>query len=370
VPYAGVQAVAAILLMFVYYNANGRLRSSINQRYPYNIVHNLLEYQEQHIQLSAERETVPYSAEEVPEQLDVVFILGEAVRADHMQLNGYPRETTPRLAARRNIVSLPNIYSEHTYTSTSVPHILSPADSIHTEMCGTHSSFIRTMKECGFYTAWISNQDNGHTYVSFIHESDTIIFPNASKSVFVFEPWYDEQLLPAMDTLLQSSGPRNLYTLHSIGSHWYYNLHVPEKELFFQPLTTDRVITNNTDEQIINSYDNTVRYMDLVADSIIQRFENRCAIVFYLSDHGEALGENGIYLHAAECDALHRPACFIWYSDSYARLYPEKIEALIFHKDKRYRTDFVYYSILSAAGIAAEGAHEMDIFSFETDDIR
>jgi len=358
-----LHALVVLGLMMAYYHANDRLQSSINQRYPYNIVHSFAEYTRQQQQLSADREVLAYEAIDVQDSLDIVFVLGEAVRADHLQLNGYGRETTPLLAARPNVVSLPHIYSEYTYTTTSVPVIVSPADSLHPERSGTHSSFIRPMQACGFRSAWLSNQDNGRTYVSFIHEADTVIFPNASKSVFVFEPWYDGQLLAPLDSLMARQAARNLYVLHTIGSHWYYNLHVPEAAQVFAPSTTNRVITGNTDEQIRNSYDNTVRYMDIVLDSLIQRLENRCALLIYLSDHGEALGENGNYLHAAETEALHRPACVVWYSDAYAAVFPDKIEALAANKDKRYRTDFLYYSILSAAGIEAEGNGEaVDIF--------
>ena len=369
-PCAWLHALCGIALLWAYYNVNDRLQNSINQRYPYNIAHNLSEYHKQQIQLHSDRSILSYECREIPNCIDVVFVLGEAARADHLQLNGYPRETTPLLAAREHVISFPHIYSEPTYTSTSVPVILSPADSLHPEYSGTHSSFIRVMNECGFSSAWLSNQDNGRTYVSFIHEADTIIFPNASKSVFVFDPWYDEQLLPAMDNLMTSGKARNLYVLHTIGSHWYYNLHVPESYTRFTPATTERVITNNTEEQIINSYDNTILYMDAIMDSVIQRLEDRCAILIYLSDHGEALGENGVYLHAAEDEALHHPACFVWYSDQYARMFPKKIEALIRNKEKRYRTDFLYPSILSAAGIETKEAENKDIFHIETDDGR
>ncbi len=362
-PYSWLQTLIVIILLLTYYNVNGRLKSSINQRYPYNVVHNLIEYKKQQVQLNSNRTTLPYKAKEVPDSIDVVFVLGEAARADHLQLNGYPKETTPLLATRRNIVSFPHIYSEATYTSTSVPILLSPADSLHPTYSGSHTSFIHIMNECGFRSAWISNQDNGRTYFSFIHEADTTIFPNASKSVFVFDPWYDEQLLPPLDSLMTRPEARNLYVLHTIGSHWYYNLHVPEEYIRFYPVTTERVITNNTNEQIINSYDNTIAYMDVMVDSLIQRLENRCAILIYLSDHGEALGEDGVYLHAAENEALHHPACIVWYSDAYARLYPKKIEALKANKSKRYRTDFLYHSILSSVGIETEGdCPEMNIF--------
>lgn len=362
-PKAWLQALVMVLLLLVYYNANGRLKFSINQRYPYNIVHGVVEYSQQQQQLSTERSVLAYEAKAIPDSIDVVFVLGEAVRADHLQLNGYERETNPILTTRTNVVSLPHVYSEYTYTSSSVPVILSPADNLHPERSGTHSSFIRVLNENGFHSAWLSNQDNGRSYISFIHEADTVLFPNASKSVFVFDPWYDEQLLGPLDALLQHESARNIYVFHTIGSHWYYDLHVPSALHFFTPTTTNRIVTYNTQEQVINSYDNTVRYMDLFVDSLIQRIESRCAILIFLSDHGEALGEDGQYLHASDNEALHLPACIVWYSNAFATAYPEKIKALLANKDKRYRTDFLYYSILSATGIESEGDNpSVDIF--------
>ena len=361
--YAWIHALVAMVILIGYYNAHWHLKAAINQRFPYNVVHSWIEYKRQQQAIHGERSQLAYEAVALPDSLDIVLVIGEAMRADHLSLNGYMRSTTPLLDQRENVVSLPNIYSEYTYTATSIPHILSPADSLHPEWCYSYRSFIATLRENEFTSAWLSNQDNGRTYTSFIHEADTIIFPNANKSVYVFSPWYDANLLPPLDSLMGSKETRRLFVLHSIGSHWYYDLHVPDNCKHFTPLTTDRIITNNTREQVINSYDNTAVYMDVMLDSLIQRFEARNAILIYLSDHGEALGEDGEWLHAGSSLALHNPACIVWFSDKYASAYPDKIKALVANKDKRYRTDFLYYSILSAAGIEAEGdSPKMNIF--------
>jgi glucan phosphoethanolaminetransferase (alkaline phosphatase superfamily) len=123
-------------------------------------------------------------------------------------------------------------------------------------------------------------------------------------------------------------------------------------------VTTNRVITANSIEQIVNSYDNSIRYMDKCIDAIIASFEKEKAIVFYQSDHGESLGEDDTYLHANDKPEVKNPAAFIWYSDSYAEANPEKIKKLIANKAKRYRTDYLFYSILYAAGIEVEGDNE------------
>ena len=353
----------ALLMGFGYLSCNARIRTSLLQRFPYNIPYVVYTYYSLKQSIQDSRSIPNYEVKAHNDSLTVVLILGEAVRADHLQLNGYPRETTPRLSRRSNIISFPHIYSEQTHTLASLPYILTRADSVHENYQYTETSFISIFRQAGFYTAWISNQDMGSTFSPFLLESDTVLFANAGKSVYVFTKWLDEDLVPAMNSVRSLPHTNALYILHMIGSHWYYNNHVPDAMLFFQPVTTNKMITGNSDEQIINSYDNTIRYMDYFVDSIIASLEQEKALLIYQSDHGEALGEEGAYLHANDAEITKYPATFIWYSDKYAAAYPDKIKALTANKDKRYRTDFVFYSILSAAGIEAEGTNEqVDIF--------
>ncbi len=361
--YEWLYALVALLIGLGYYESNARIRISLCQRFPYNVPYVVYNYYSLQQSIQDRRSIPNYEVISHNDSLTVVLILGEAVRADHLQLNGYSRETTPRLSQRSNIVSYPSIYSEQTHTLASLPYILTRADSVHESYQYTETSFISIFREAGFYTAWISNQDMGATFSPFLSESDTIIFANAGKSVYVFTKWLDEDLVPAMNSVRSMSHTNALYVLHMIGSHWYYNNHVPDAMQFFQPVTSNKMITANTIEQIVNSYDNTIRYMDYFVDSIIASLEQDRALLIFQADHGDALGEDGYFLHANDAEVAKNPACFIWYSDKYAAAYPDKIKTLIANKDKRYRTDYVFYSILSAAGIEAEGTNEqMNIF--------
>jgi len=356
-------SVAAFLL---YYSFSSHLQKRINQSYPMNVVVSMKEY------LSMNREAVQRTDVKIDEvsaveDIDIVVVLGESARADHVSLNGYSVNTCPRLGERHNLYSLPDIYSQYANTLSSVPHLLTMADSINPSLSASTRSFISVFSDLGYATSWISNQDYGHTYTDFIHEADTAIFPNADKSVYVYHPWYDEDLLPPVDSLMANTDKRkNLYVLHTIGSHWYYNYHVTPSLQQFTPMTDSRIVTQNTEQQMLNSYDNTILYLDYFLDTLISRFDERTAVVIYLSDHGESLGENGKWLHAGDGEAMHRPAALVWYSDSYAALFPEKAEALKQNSRKRYRTDYLFYSVLSAAGISADGNNpQVDIFSHQ-----
>ena len=174
--------IVSLTALLVYYNANHRLQSSLRQRYPLHVIHACREYFESKRALSdIVLQDPDILTAAPPDSLTVVLVLGEALRADHLQLNGYPRATTPRLAARSNVVSLSHIFTEHTHTAASLPHILTPADSLCPEDAYRYHSCVSCFKRCGFSTAWISNQDMGRTYYNFIHEADTHIFPNASR---------------------------------------------------------------------------------------------------------------------------------------------------------------------------------------------
>ena len=151
--------------------------------------------------------------------------------------------------------------------------------------------------------------------------------------MFVFHPWYDLDLVTALQGLTEcQDGPRRLYVLHAIGSHWFFNNHVPDLCAHFRPVATNRVITQNDSAAIINSYD----------------------------------GENGNWLHAAGAEATKYPAALVWYSDKYAQRFPDKVAALKENRTKHYRTDYLFYSILSAAGMEAAGnSPSFDLFSPE-----
>ncbi|MDR2473195.1 MAG: phosphoethanolamine transferase [Tannerella sp.] len=283
----------------------------------------------------------------------VIFILGESLRADHLQINGYERNTTPCLAAE-DIISFPNIYSEGVITNVSLPTILTRADGIHPERADNERSFVDLFKRCGYHTVWLANQEPADSYVYFMQECDTLIYGNINKSSYVFDCWTDEVLLPDFETFTRNSDTSRLIILHTIGSHWYYNSHYPADFKHFTPITESKIVSSNTREQMVNSYDNTVLYTDFFICNIINRLRAANAIIIYLSDHGEALGEDGRYLHAFDAPAAHNPACFVWMSQQYKVLYPDRYKSLSDNCLRRYDTDFLFHTILESANIQSD----------------
>ena len=104
-------------------------------------------------------------------------------------------------------------------------------------------------------------------------------------------------------------------------------------------------------EAMINSYDNTIVATDEFLHQIIDKLRDRNAIMVFVSDHGESLGENGVYLHATEDEYLHYPACLFWYSGTYGSLFADKIAALRANRLHSYNTSAVFHTVLSLADI-------------------
>ncbi len=342
-------SVVGILLLSYY-----PLRRPSLERIPLNLIAVPYQYLKDYQEIKMSRKSLGGSLSIEGERPLVVLILGETLRADHLALNGYPRATNPRLC-KETVISYPNIYSEATYTNASLPHILTRADSLHPERAKTEPSFIELFNRLNYQTYWLANQSSSNSFIYFMKECDSLIYANANKSVYVFDKWTDEDLLPHFDRVLKDEvRDGQLIILHTIGSHWYYNAHYTSDFEEFLPTAKSRIVSSNTSEEMINSYDNTVLFTDYFISEIIGRLKDKNALLIYLSDHGEALGEGGQWLHANEVEQAHNPACLLWFSDEYRLRYPERVQTAEFNREKVYRTDVLFHTILEGANIKWE----------------
>ena len=346
--------IVAVGIIFMTNSLIPQLKRPLTQRMPYSIYYTFKTYFEIRDVAAEQRDTFTSEAVADSDSLVVVFVIGESLRSDHLQINGYERETTPYLVKEDNIVMLPDIYTEACFTHTSVPHIMTQADSLNPQKAYNEQSFVTIFNNAGFKTSWIANQESVDTYAYFMNECDTLIYVNGSKSVYTFDKWLDEDILPYLEDELQDSNPTQLHIVHSIGSHWWYNSHYTDEFERYKPVVMSRVVSSNTQEEMINSYDNTILYTDYFIKNTIDLIRDKKAILVYLSDHGESLGEDGYFLHGTDRPELHYPAAFVWYSDKYAQSFPDHIDNLKNNSGKRYRSDYLFHSIIDAADITTE----------------
>lgn len=341
-----------VAIMFLPARFSGRVKRAEAMRLPYSLYYSFAGYLENRTSVWAQRTTYNDTPVEKHDNApDVYFVIGESLRADHLPFNGYERNTMPLLSKDSAVVSFSDIYSEAFYTHASIPVILTDNDSLSRQRAYSEQSFITLFKKAGYRTVWFANQEFSKTYAFFAHEADTIVYCNKLMTVYTFSKYLDMDILPLFAGWIKESPdtvPR-LAVFHTIGSHWWYKSHYADTSGNFMPDIDGNDIGSLSHEQIVNSYDNTVLETDRFLAGLIGQIRNRNAILIYLSDHGENMGEQGEYLHATGYAPTHHPACLIWYSDSYAESFPEKIRALKANRNKNAATDAMFHTVIDAA---------------------
>ncbi len=234
------------------------------------------------------------------EKLQVmVVIVGETARADHFTINGYERPTTTELAGLAKagqVGSFKNATSCGTATAISVPCMFSfySADNYSPTARNT-TNVLDVLKSVGIGVAWFEN-NSGCKNVC-----DRVTTVNLTNKECESGPCFDDVLLKELAQWLPHIKSDSVIVLHQMGSHGpAYFERSPREAKRFLPECTSSELTECSRQQIINAYDNSLVVTDtLVADviSLLARNSDLDSSVMYISDHGESLGDNGIYLH-------------------------------------------------------------------------
>ncbi|MCM1032936.1 MAG: lipid A phosphoethanolamine transferase [Odoribacter sp.] len=284
-----------------------------------------------------------------------VLVIGETSRADNWQLAGYDRQTNPRLSKRSSVVFYGNVLSQSNTTHKSVPLIMSPlsVETFNDSICYT-KGILSAFNQAGYNTAFISNQSRNHSFIDFFaREAQVMEFLNDDGMHH-----YDMELLPRLkDFIKNSSGAKLFVVLHTYGSHFNYtDRYTPDFEVFMPDNKTSANRDNRP--QLINSYDNTIRYTDAVLDSVISTLESlECpAALVYLSDHGEDIFDDNRnrFLHASPVPTyyqIHVPM-ILWTSREFDALYSDKSD--LARKHARFNVasnDVAYHTLLDLAGV-------------------
>ena len=239
-----------------------------------------------------------------------VLVVGETARADHFALNGYPRDTTPALAAR-DALSWRNVHSCGTNTLASVPCMFSPLgkDAFERRKDDTEN-LLDVLRAAGLAVLWIENQPGGCKGVCDrvpMAVASASLPPDVKKALCDGDECLDDALLVGLDERLAALPPERrdrgvVLVMHQMGSHGpaYYKRSPPALKRFLPECRTN-VLADCSQADLVNAYDNSIAYTDQVLGRTIDwlkaqspRFDTG---LLYLSDHGESLGEYGLFLH-------------------------------------------------------------------------
>jgi lipid A ethanolaminephosphotransferase len=231
----------------------------------------------------------------------VVFVVGETARSDRFSFNGYERDTN-RYTRRHGVVNFPQVVSCGTSTADSVPCLFSALGQAgFTHAAAAHQEpLFAALQRLGVSVFWRDNSTGCKDVCDEQHfeERANWTHPELCDSTGCF----DEILLEDFDDLLADRSRDHLIVLHQRGSHGpAYHTDVPRWAKEYQPECNLPNLRNCDRAAINNSYDNTILYTDYFLSRVIAELEKRSAdfdtAMLYVSDHGESLGENGLYLH-------------------------------------------------------------------------
>lgn len=304
----------------------------------------------------------------------VVLVVGETARAANFGLNGYARQTTPRLAAVPGLVNFTDVSSCGTSTAISVPCMFSDLgrEGFSSEKAKARDNLINIVSRVGFEVQWFGNNTNCQGVCRGIPEIRAVREEHPQFCIGD-NPCMDGAMLEKFVASLADVQGTRFVVLHMLGSHGPgYHLRYPSQFEKFVPACRETDFSKCAVEHIVNSYDNTLLYTDHVLASIIESLqalgERADAAMLYVSDHGESLGENGVFLHALPYaiapELQTRVPMVFWTSPGYARRTQLDIDCVGRQSRRELSHDNLFHSLLGLLQIETQARRaELDLFA-------
>ena len=231
----------------------------------------------------------------------LVLAIGETARAANWGLNGYARQTTPQLA-QRDVINFPDVTACGTNTETSLPCMFAPIGrrDYDERRIRTSESLLHVLHRAGFQVLWRDNQSGckGVCEGLATEQLDNAKLPEWCDGGRCL----DEALPQGLDTVARDGKGNLVVVLHMLGNHGpAYFKRYPQAFRRYTPTCDTGDLKQCPREQIVNAYDNALLYTDHVLVKTIDFLESQSkrydTALVYVSDHGESLGEKGLYLH-------------------------------------------------------------------------
>jgi lipid A ethanolaminephosphotransferase len=282
----------------------------------------------------------------------MIMVVGETARADRFSLNGYQRETNPMLA-KQAVISLSNVSSCGTSTSVSVPCMFSALGraGYHKEKALNQQNALDVLADHGVEILWRDNNSDSKGVATRLTYED---FKTPALNTMCEGECRDMGMLIGLDKYIADrTGKDILIVLHQMGNHGpeYYRRYPKEFEKY-KPMCMTGELRDCSQQEINNSYDNAILYTDYFLSNVIDLLkkydDTHATAMLYVADHGESLGEHGLYLHAmpymvAPKEQTHVPA-IVWMG----KHFDYTLEQLKPFKDAALSHDDIFCSLLVA----------------------
>jgi lipid A ethanolaminephosphotransferase len=296
----------------------------------------------------------------------VIFVLGESARARSFSLNGYARETNPRLGRQGGVVSFTRFQACATATAQAVPCLFSSFGErgFSFRRAAETDNLLDVAKRAGYQVTWYENGMGAQAVSRGVTEVKLGSYYRADRDRILIDR------LPTREELV-GTGKDQLIVLHQRGSHGpdYAQRYTPEFRAF-TPDCDNSVLKSCSHEEVVNAYDNSILYTDGNLDDAIEYLKRLGAdfntALLYTSDHGESTGEDGWYMHGlpkafAPEDQVRVP--FIaWFSPALEAAEKLDVDCVRRLRDRPYTHDNVFHSTIGLLDIetpAYDGAQDV-----------
>jgi glucan phosphoethanolaminetransferase (alkaline phosphatase superfamily) len=333
-------------------------------------------------EFSASRRAAPAGSE------TYVLVVGESARRHNFGLYGYGRDTTPLLSKTSNLLAFRDVVTQDAQTKVSVPLILTRGSIENQQRAAREKSIITLFHDVGFRTYWLSSQQREIAMAAISHYTDE------ADVVRFFERQHDIVLINAMREILTKEGDRpqkRFFVLHTLGSHFNLTSRYPREFARYPDGVSagvngssslmniyqySKASSRTNHAELMNAYDNSIVYTDYVLSQLIDllREQSGPSAMLYVSDHGDNLRDDGRNLfghaHNNEYD-LPIPLLF-WYSDDYARQFPDNIATARLNLTHPLTTRSVFYSLAQMAAISMndQDLSRLSVFSADLNHYR
>ena len=333
---------------------------------PWNIIAGYLQYRDQLAAMQAllEQNSALPPVKDLHDKFEgmpatLVLVIGESTNRQHMSLYGYKRSTTPRLdAVKDQLAIFTRVVASRPYTIESLSQMLTFADQENNELSLTKPSLMNLMKQAGYKTYWITNQQTvsqrNTMLTMFSKQTDEQYYLNNSRNQN--SRVYDAGVFNPFEKVLKEDAPRKFIVVHLLGTHMKYDYRYPPEFDLFQDRKGLSEVFDDSQVEVINTYDNAVAYNDDVVSTLrdtLAKKEGRSLFVV-LSDHGEdvfdtpphtMLGRN----EARPTLAMYSVPFFIWTSPEWKKTSPSQFEGIL---DRQYSLAHFIHTWSDLAGLS------------------
>lgn len=292
----------------------------------------------------------------------LVLVLGESTTREHMHLYGYGRDTTPNLdalaASGQGLTVFQNVVAPRPYTIEVMQQILTFGDEQNPDRFLTDPSLINLMKQAGYKTFWITNQQTmtkrNTMLTTFSQQTDEPVYLNNQRNQNASQ--YDGVVLDPFEKALKDPAQKKFIVIHLLGTHMDYRYRYPDEFAYFKDRQGVPSALSDDQVETYNFYDNAVRYNDFVVSSLIKRYSAADAngFMLYLSDHGEEVYSSGNHdrLGRNEMDPtrpMYTIPFMVWTSPSWQADHPRDLQAVA---NRSYSSSHLIHTLSDLAGLS------------------